>query len=98
MIKFDHGRERERIGSSKLAAQNRLRAIKRALVEDRYVDQTPSAKITLGELAEWQLQLEDVSAKGSCSGDQSLVNHLLEILGAKTLLKDINRGKATPTW
>ena len=60
----DHGqRKRKRIGPSKEAAELRLGEIRRALVEERYIDRDKGARMSLGELVRWYPALPEVKAK-----------------------------------
>ncbi len=89
-----HGkRKRERIGPSKVAAEQRLREVLKARTEDRYIDKDPAARLTLGELSQWYLKLPEVKAKRSYRRDQELIRHLLRLLGETTKIKDLTPGK-----
>jgi hypothetical protein len=60
----DHGqRKLKRIGPSKEAAELRLCDIRRALVEERYIDRDKEARMSLGELVRCYLGLPEVEAK-----------------------------------
>ena len=49
--------------SSKEAAELRLGEIRRALVEERYIDRDKGARMSLGELVRWYHTLPEVEAK-----------------------------------
>lgn len=87
---YDHEKRlrRERIGTSKIAAEVRLAEIKKALVEGRYIQKSPEVRTNFKELAAWYLDLPDVKAKRSYSRDRQLVANLVSFFGNR-LLKDI---------
>src|SRR5271157_4253822 len=58
-------RRRERIGPSKTAAEQRLRDVLKARTEERHIQKDPAARVTLGELCRWYLDLPEVKAKAS---------------------------------
>ena len=62
---LDGKRTRERIGRSKLAAENRLREIQTATVEERNIKKNKNAVITIGALRDWYLDLPEVKQKRS---------------------------------
>ncbi|SVC29394.1 uncharacterized protein METZ01_LOCUS282248, partial [marine metagenome] len=89
----DHGRKkRKRIGPSKEAAELRLGEIRRALVEERYIDRDKGARMSLGELASWYLGLPEVGAKRSWKRDVQLLGAVTRHLGENILIKDLNKG------
>jgi integrase len=89
----DHGqRKRKRIGPSKEAAELRLGEIRRALVEERFIDRDKGARMSLGELVRWYLKLPEVEAKKSWRRDVTLLRSVTRLLGEKTLIKDLNKG------
>ena len=89
----DHGqRKRKRIGPSKEAAELCLGEIRRALVEERYIDRDKGARMSLGELVRWYLALPEVEAKRSWKRDVQLLGAVTRHLGENILIKDINKG------
>ena len=89
----DHGRKkRKRIGPSKEAAELCLGEIRRALVEERYIDRDKGARMSLGELVRWYHTLPEVEAKKSWKRDVQLLRSVTRLLGDKTLIKDLNKG------
>ena len=89
----DHGqRKRKRIGPSKEAAELRLGEIRRALVEERYIDRDKGARMSLGELVRWYLTLPEIEAKKSRKRDVQLLRSVTRLIGEKTLIKDLNKG------
>ena len=60
-------RRRERIGPSKLGAENRLREVQTAKAEGRTIRKNKNALITLVKLREWYLDLSDVKQRRSFS-------------------------------
>jgi integrase len=85
----DGQRKRERIGPNKEAAEHRLREIKSARTEGRYIRKSPDARTLFKDLAAWYLDLAEVKAKRSYGRDKQLIANLLPHFGAK-LLKDIS--------
>ena len=69
-------RKRERIGPNKEAAEQRLREVLKLRTEERYINKDPAARLTLGDLCKWYLDLPEVKAKDSYLRDTHFVNHL----------------------
>jgi integrase len=91
---YIHGkRRRERIGPNKAAAEQRLREVLKLRTEERYIDKDPAARLTLGDLCRWYLDLPEVKAKDSYRRDKDLTGHLKRLLGESTKVKDITLGK-----
>jgi integrase len=86
-------RKRERIGPNKEAAEQRFREILKLRTEERYIDKDPAARLTLGELCKWYIELPEVKAKDSYSRDKDFIIHLKRLLGEGTKIKDITPGK-----
>ncbi len=86
-------RKRERIGPNKEAAEQRLREVLKLRTEERYIDKDPAARLTLGELCKWYLDLPEVKAKDSYDRDKYFITHLKRLLGEETRVKDITPGK-----
>lgn len=86
-------RKRERIGPNKEAAEQRLREVLKLRTEERFIDKDPAARLTLGELCKWYLDLPEVKAKDSYDRDEHFVSHLKRLLGEGTKIKDITPGK-----
>ena len=86
-------RKRERIGPNKGAAEQRLREVLKLRTEERYIDKDPAARLTLGELCKWYLDLPEVKAKDSYRRDKDLTGHLKRLLGEGSKIKDITIGK-----
>ena len=85
---MDGKRRRERIGPNKEAAEQRLREVKSAIAEGRYIKKSPDAKTFFKTLAAWYLELPEVKAKRSYERDRHSLNRLLPFFGDR-LLKDI---------
>ncbi|MFC1889690.1 tyrosine-type recombinase/integrase [Thermodesulfobacteriota bacterium] len=85
-------RKRERIGTSKLAAENRLREVLKNRAEERYIDKDKNARFTLGDLCEWYLDLPEVKAKASFKRDENSIAHLRRILHESTRINDLTPG------
>ena len=62
---LDGSRVRERIGFSKLAAENRFREVQTAKAESRHIRKNKNAGITIGQLREWYLGLSEMTQKRS---------------------------------
>src|SRR4030043_73243 len=86
-------RKRERIGPSKSAAEQRLREALKLRTEERFIDKDPAARLSLGELCKWYLDLPEVKAKDSYGRDKYFINHLKRLLGETAKIKDITPGK-----
>jgi integrase len=86
-------RRRERIGSSKEAAEHRLREVLRARTEGRHIEKDGAVTIRLKELADWYEKLPEVIAKRSFTRDKKSIKKLLEGLRGDTKIKDITPGK-----
>jgi len=86
-------RKRERIGPNRGAAEQRLREVLKLRAEERYIHKDPAARLTLGEISKWYLNLPEVKAKDSYRRDIQFISHLLRLLGETTKVKDITAGK-----
>jgi len=76
-------RKRERIGSSKQAAENRLREVQTAKAEGRYIRKNKNSEITLGELSEWYLGLSEVKEKRSFKDIEICLKNIISRVGDK---------------
>ena len=85
-------RKRERIGTSKLAAENRLREVLKDRTEERFIDKNKNVRHTLGELESWYLTLPEVKAKASYGRDKDLLKHVLRLLKENTRVSDLTPG------
>ena len=84
-------KKRERIGPNKEAAENRLRKVLNAIAEVRYIEKSPDATLTFGELASWYLKQPKTRCKNQEKYDRDLrgiLKRLLPFFGGK-LLKNI---------
>lgn len=86
-------RRRERIGPSKSAAEQRLRAILKARTEERHIDKDLSVRVSLGELSKWYLNLPEVKAKASFIRDTCSIKNLVRLLGERTKVSELTVGK-----
>jgi integrase len=86
-------RKRERIGPNKEAAEQRLREVLKLRTEERYIDKDPAARMHLGELCKWYLELPEVKAKDSYDRDEDFIANLKRLLGEDAKIKDITSGK-----
>lgn len=86
-------RRRERVGPSKTAAEQRLRDVLKARTEERHIDKDMGARISLGELSRWYLDLPEVKAKASFDRDVDSIQNLKRILGETTKLRELTAGR-----
>ena len=86
-------RRRERIGPSKQAAEQRLRDVLKARTEERHIQKDLGARISIGELCRWYLDLPEVRAKASFERDVDSVQNLKRLLVETTKLREITAGK-----
>ncbi len=84
----DGQRRRERIGPNKEAAEQRLREVKSAITEGRYIKKSPDARTSFKDLAGWYLDLSEVKGKRSFRRDTLSVKGLTDFFGDR-LLRDI---------
>jgi hypothetical protein len=85
---IDGKRHRERIGTNKEAAEQRLREVLSARAEGRYIQKSPDVITRFATLAAWYLDLPEVKAKRSWDRDRHSIKFLLPHFGER-LLKDI---------
>ena len=83
-------RKRERIGSSKAAAEQRLREVLTLRTEDRYIHRNKNIRVMFNDLAKWYLELPQIKAKRSYSRD------VLSIRTLKSLFAKNNVSELTP--
>ena len=105
---IDGQRKRERIGHSKLAAENRFREVQTAKVEGRYIKNVKGVKLTLNELRKWYLSLSEVRNLSTYNTLLSRVAHPVRLIGeskyASSLSLDdiehyrLSRGKEESRW
>ena len=82
-------RTRERIGRSKLAAENRLREVQTTKAEGRYIKKEKSTAITLSMLRDWYLDLPEVKQKNSYRDICHCVNIVVRQIGEKLQLSQL---------
>ena len=105
---IDGQRKRERIGHSKLAAENRFREVQTAKVEGRYIKNVKGVKLTLNELRRWYLSLSEVRNLSTYNTLLSRVAHPVRLIGeskyASSLSLDdiehyrLSRGQEESRW
>ena len=83
-------RKRERIGPSKVAATARLLEIRKALVEERHVDRDKNASVSLGQLFDWFLNLQEIQGLDSYPRVKVQVKALQRILNPNQLIRDFS--------
>jgi integrase len=82
-------RKRERIGKSKVAAENRLREVQTQIAEDRYVERNKNATLTLSKAISWYLDLAEVTSLSSHQRIKDCLVNIKRIIGKDTLIRDI---------
>jgi integrase len=82
-------RRYERIGQSKQAAENRLREVKTAIVEDRYIDKNLNNKHSLGGLIKWYLDLTDIKSKKTHDRIDQALGNVERIIGSTVLVSQL---------
>ncbi len=73
--------------------EQRLREALKARTEERYIKEDPAARLTLGELCKWYLDLPEVKVKDSYVRDKEFVGHFKRLLGQDLKLKDLTLGR-----
>jgi integrase len=81
---LDGKRTRERIGRSKLAAENRLREVQTAKAEGRHINKNKNDSLTLGQIRDWYLDLSEVKQKRSFSDIAHCVSLVVKRIGENT--------------
>ena len=82
-------RHRERIGHSKLAAENRHREILTQRAEDRYIDRNKNARITIRQLCDWYLDLTEIREKRSYEDIAICLKNVCSRLGNGLLVSQL---------
>ncbi len=86
-----HGkRVRESIGTSKLSAENRLREVKTAIVEDRYIKKDSGKSITLAEIYAWYMSLSEVIQLETYKTLKSRLGHTIRIIGSSVHVSSLS--------
>ena len=86
----DHGkRKRERIGPSKAAAEARLLEVQRSLVEDKHIERDKNAKVTLDQLFDWFLNLQEVKALDSYVRMAQQIKSLSRLINTSQVVRDL---------
>ena len=87
----DHGqRKREKIGPSKAAAEARLLKIQKDLVEDKHIERDKNATVTLAQLFDWFLNLQEVKALDSYVRIKVQIKALRRLLNQNQLIRDLS--------
>jgi len=74
-------RTRERIGRSKLAAENRFREVQTAKAEGRHINKNKNAFITLGQIRDWYLDLSETKQKRSYNDIRICLKNCVDRIG-----------------
>ncbi len=86
----EHGkRKRERIGPSKVAAEARLLEVQKSLVEKRHIERDKNASVTLDQLFDWFLNLQEVQGLDSYRRIKSQIKALRRLLNNQQTIRDI---------
>ena len=86
----DHGkRKRERIGPSKAAAEARLLEVQKALVEDKHIERDKNATVTLDQLFDWFLKLQEVKALDSYVRMTQQIKSLSRLINTNQVVRDL---------
>ncbi len=86
-----HGkRKRERIGSSRVAAEARLREVRKSIVEGKHIFRNKNTTITLGEVFDWFLALPEIQELDSYRRFQSQIKALRRLIDPGQLIRDLN--------
>ena len=81
---------RESIGPSKAAATARLLEVKKAKVEDRHIERDKNSMVTLEQLFDWFLELEEVKKLDSYARMNRQVKALRRLLDSRQLIRDLS--------
>lgn len=91
---YVHGkRRRERIGPSKVAAEQRLREVLKARTEDRYIEKDKGASLSLEQISKWYLSLPQTKTPQSLQRNKEHLVHLYRLLGKETKINKLSSGK-----
>ena len=86
----DHGqRKRERIGPSKAAAEARLLEVQRSLVEDKHIERDKNATVTLDQLFDWFLNLQEVKVLDSYVRMTQQIKSLSRLINTSQVVRDL---------
>lgn len=91
--KYQGKRKRERIGSSRIAAEARLREVLKSIVEGRHISRDKNATMTLGEVFDWFLQLPEVQELDAYKRFRSQITALRRLINPGQLIRDLNVGQ-----
>ncbi len=80
---------RQSIGPSKAAAMARLLEVKKAQVEDRYIERDKNSMVTLGQLFDWFLALQEVQKLDSYPRYKMQIKALRRLLNSQQLIRDL---------
>ena len=82
-------RESGRLGPSKTAAEARLLEVQKALVEKRHVERDKNASVTLAQLFDWFLNLQEVQVLDGYRRKKSQMKALQRLLNNDQLIRDL---------
>ena len=80
---------RQSIGPSKAAAMARLLEVKKAQVEDRHIERDKNSTVTLGQLFDWFLALQEVQKLDSYPRYKMQIKALERLLNAQQVIRDL---------
>ena len=104
----DGKRMREKIGNSKLAAENRLREVQTAKAEGKHIKKNKNSFVTLENLRDWYLDLPEVKQKRTFKDIKISINIVVQYIGKKLSVSHLapkhieafrkNRLKENTSW
>ena len=82
-------RKRERIGPSRAAAEARLLEVQKSLVEKRHIEMDKNASVTLSQLFDWFLNLQEVKALDSYVRMTQQIKSLSRLIDTNQIVRDL---------
>ena len=82
-------KKREFIGPSKAAAKARQLEIKKAQIEDRHIERDKNSKVTLDQLFDWFLNLQEVNQLNSYGCYKMQISALKRLLNSQQVVRDL---------
>lgn len=82
-------KKREFIGPSKAAAKARQLEIKKAQIEDRHIERDKNSKVTLDQLFDWFLNLQEVNQLNSYGRYKMQISALKRLLNSQQVVRDL---------
>ena len=82
-------KKREFIGPSTAAAKARQLEIKKAQIEDRHIERDKNSKVTLDQLFDWFLNLQEVNQLNSYGRYKMQISALKRLLNSQQVVRDL---------